>query len=322
MNRRLATLVAVSALLALGCSGGDGDRSVATVDGVVIDEQRFNQLHVDTEALSEDDRAGSVLILILQRAFSAEAEAGLGLSPDAAAIDQAYDALLEPLTARGDLDQVLTALNETEDRIRINAELDVMQNTIADHLVRNEIGGFDLDQAERTFALENAEVCTRQIQFDDAEAVQSALSRLDGGEPFESVARDLSIDPFVGRGEGVGAGGDLGCSTPSALPAGLDEAAIDSPLGQAVGPVASSVGVHVFEVYDRSLPDVEARHNEVIEAAVPIQGPELFRRWAVDVLLAIEVDVDEDYGRWGVLPETEPVPTVVSPSRFGDINDG
>jgi len=37
------------------------------------------------------------------------------------------------------------------------------------------------------------------------------------------------------------------------------------------------------------------------------------------VLNTIEVDVDEAYGRWGVLPETDPVPTVVPKYRFGDI---
>ena len=40
----------------------------------------------------------------------------------------------------------------------------------------------------------------------------------------------------------------------------------------------------------------------------------LFRS-AIDVLETIEVDLDEAYGTWGVLPETDGIPTVVPTYR-------
>jgi hypothetical protein len=45
----------------------------------------------------------------------------------------------------------------------------------------------------------------------------------------------------------------------------------------------------------------------------------MFRLWAVDVLQTIDVELDAAYGRWAVLPETDPVPTVVSPDLYGSI---
>lgn len=306
------------ALSAAACSSDDG--RLATVDTVEIPAADLDALHPDPDALDEDERAGSALLLVLRQSFVTRAETDLGLTPSTAQVVAALDVQREALEARGDVDEVLAGLNETEARIRINAELDVVRDLVGEHLVRTESGGFDIDEAQLQFLLANAEVCLRQIQFEDADGVDAALARLEGGESFDTVAREVSIDPFVSRDDGgVGAGGDLGCSAPSALPAGLDRAALDVPLGQADGPVASTFGVHIVEVYQRDTPDLDERHDEVIDAAVVAQGPELFRVWAVAVLQDIEVEVDEAFGRWGVLPETDPVPTVVPPHRFDDI---
>ena len=125
----------------------------------------------------------------------------------------------------------------------------------------------------------------------------------------------------MGRDEGVGAGGDLGCSAPNALPPGLDTATLDARLNELTGPVISSVGAHALLVYQRTAPDPDEAHDAIIESAVSRQREEVFRRWAIDVLTSIDVDVNGSYGRWGVLPETDPVPTVVPRYRIDEILD-
>lgn len=317
--RSSARIAVATALLLLVGACSSEPEPVATVDGVELDEARLTELHAEPAALDDDERVGSVLLLVLRQAFTSRAETDLGVAATTDEIDAAEAELLAPIDGRGDRAEVLAARNETEARIRVNAELDALRDRMEAHLVRTESGGFDLDEAQRAFLLANAEVCVHHIQLDDPGAVDEVLERLAGGEPFEAVARELSVDPFVARAEGTGAGGDLGCSAPSALPAGLDEAVLSQPVGRPTGPVTSAVGVHVLLVDERSTPDLDARHDEVVEAAIPTQGPELFRRWAVDVLQTIDVSVDPAYGRWGMLPETDPVPTVVSPARIGDI---
>lgn len=291
-----------------------------TVDGVEITTDEVASLHRDIDAIDPDSLVGSVLLVVLQEAFAARAF-GLGVVPSTEAIDAAYAARIEPVAARGDVAEVLGARNETEARIRIEAELDVLRDEVGAHLVRTESPGFDLDRAVTEYHLEQAEVCVRQIQLPDAADYERAAARLAAGEAFADVARDVSIDPFVSREEGVGAGGDLGCSAPNALPPGLDRATLDAPVGEATGPVASTVGLHLLVVYDRTVADVDEIRGEVLDHAVPRQGPVLFRSWAIDVLQTIEVVVDPAFGTWGVIPETEPSPTVVPPYRTGDIID-
>lgn len=317
MNRRTWWVVVIGALVAASCSSGSS--TIASVDSTDIPTTAFETMHPAPDDLTDDERVGSVLVLILVEAFGVWAESELGITAPPADIEAAYTERIEAFEGRGDLSATLESLNQTDERIRLEAQLDVLRDTISEHLVRSESATFDLVAAEEAYLLANAEVCIRQMQFDDVADVDVALKRLSDGESFDAIARDISIDPFVARDEGVGAGGDLGCSAPSALPAGLDVASLTSVVDEPTGPVASSIGVHVVEVYDRTEPDLEAEHGAVIDLAVEAQGPGLFRLWAVDVLRSIDVRVDESVGRWGILPETDPVPTVVPEYRFDDI---
>lgn len=313
----LASLVGLAGPT-LACSDG-GPETVVTVDGVEIPTDRFDALHTDVGSLDDLDRAGGVVLLILREAFVSQAEDQLGLSLDQSDVDAAYQEALLPLQERGEPSEVLAQRNETEDRLLVNTELDLISEAVGADLVRTEGPGFDLAAAEERYLLDNAEVCLRHIQLADGDDGQAVLARLADGEDFEAVAREVSIDPFVSQESGIGAGGDLGCAAPAALPIGLDTAVLDLPLDEITGPVASAMGGHIVEVTGRTEPDLVAEHDQVLEAAVPVQGPELFRLWAVEVLGQIDVEVDPSFGRWAVLPETDPVPTVVPPNRYDDI---
>jgi len=309
-------------LMTAACSGGS-DR-VATIDDVTIPTEAFTALHVDVAELSDDEVARSALLLILHNAFTAEAQEALGIAPDPSLVDERFAERTETFRARGDLDEQLALYNLTRRRVEIEAELDVLRDAVGALLVRDEAPGFDLDAAYEAYLMDNAEVCIQQIRIDDVSIVDSLVARLESGEPFSDVARDVSIDPFVDREAGrSGAGGDFGCSAPMALPEGLGKAALTAPIDAPVGPVTSADGVHVLWVYDRTVaPLVEVR-PAVLEHAIQIQSEEMFRLWAVDVLQKIDVELDPAYGRWAMLPETDPVPTVVSPDLYGSIiSDG
>jgi len=308
------------ALIVLSASCA-GESDPTTVDGIETTSDDFAALHIDVDDLDEDERAGSMLLLILREAFGARAEGDLGVAVDEADVDAAYQEQVNRYEGRGGIDTVLEASNQTPARVRIEAELDTIRDAVGAHLVRSESAEFDLDLAYETYLLSQAEVCVRLIQLASGPEFDVALSRLDAGEEFADVARDISIDPFVGREDGVGAGGDVGCSAPNALPGGLDVATLEAPLDEPTGPVIADTGLYLVVVYDRTAPDLATVRDDVVELAVETQGPQLFRLWAVDVLQTIDVDLDGEFGAWGMLPETDPVPTVVAPSRIGDIID-
>lgn len=304
------------ALIATGCSDST---EVTVVNGVEITTDDVAALHVDFGELDDDERAGSALLLILREAFGTRATTELNLQLDAAAVENAYQERVEGFVGRGGVDIVLAAMNQTPERLRMESELDTIRDSVAAELVRSESPGFDLANAYEGYLLVEAEVCIRQMQLASGPDFDGVVDRLEAGEEFADVARDVSIDPFVGREEGVGAGGDLGCSAPNALPGGLDAATLTAPLNEPTGPVIADTGLYLLDVYERSAPDLVDVRDEVIEFGVEQQGPDLFRLWAVEVLQSIEVDVSSDFGTWGMLPETDPVPTVVPPYRENDI---
>jgi len=303
-------------LLVAGCSS---DNSATLVDGVEITTDDVARLHIDFDELDDDERASSLLLLILRQAFGSRATTDLDLQFDEGDFETALQERLNRLEGRGGVDEVLTALNQTPDRIRIEAELDTIRAGVVAELVRTEAPGFDLQAAFDGYLLAEAEVCIRQMQLSSGPDFDRAADRLAAGENFADVAREISIDPFVDRTDGVGAGGDLGCSAPSALPGGLDVATLTAPLNEPTGPVVADNGLYLLEVYQRSAPDLAEVRDEVAEFAVAQQGPELFRRWAVDVLQLIDVEVAAEFGTWGMLPETDPVPTVVPAYRQDNI---
>ena len=183
----------------------------------------------------------------------------------------------------------------------------------APSLVQTQAGTFDLAEAYLEYSLENAEVCIRQMTLAAVVDFDAAAGRLAFGEPFGDVARDISIDPFVNREEGVGAGGELGCSAPNALPEGLGVSNVErphrrsdrtdskqrrAPPGGRVPTVSRAVG---------------SGNRCRSGTCHPLQGPDLFRQWAVRVLLDIDVDVNKRLRAWGVLARDRPVTNRCSP---------
>ncbi len=290
----------------------DAAAPLATVDGEGLVAGELAALHVDVQSLTPYEVASSVYLLVLHEALLSRARTELGVEPGPGDVEAAFAGRTVRYPTRADLEQALAGRNEKPQRVRIEAALDALRSAVSARLVLDEVEGFDIDAAYRAYLIDNAEVCVEQMLFDSVEAVDAATARLEAGEDFALVARDLSSDPFVDREPGrVGAGGDLGCSAPAALPLGLDRASLAAPLGEPHGPVATRNGIGLLVVYDRTVPPLSDVRRDVLEHAVEIQGPDLFRLWAVSVLESVEVEVDPAYGAWGALPETEGLPTVV-----------
>ncbi|HEX6199018.1 MAG TPA: peptidyl-prolyl cis-trans isomerase, partial [Thermoanaerobaculia bacterium] len=90
--------------------------------------------------------------------------------------------------------------------------------------------------------------------------IAAARSRIEGGEDFAAVAREVSEDPGS-----AARGGDLGFFGRGRMVPAFEEAAFGARPGELVGPVESDFGVHLLEVTERReggrIPFDEARET-------------------------------------------------------------
>jgi peptidyl-prolyl cis-trans isomerase D len=81
------------------------------------------------------------------------------------------------------------------------------------------------------------------VQDAAKEKITQIRKRIDGGEDFASLAKELSEDPGS-----AGQGGDLGLIEQGVMDPAFDKAAFSLEVGQVSGPVRSPFGYHLIEV--------------------------------------------------------------------------
>lgn len=91
------------------------------------------------------------------------------------------------------------------------------------------------------------EVRARHILLDSEAAAQEALARIEAGEDFAAVAREVSKGPSGEKG------GDLGWFTREHMVSGFSDAAFALAPGEVSGPVKTDFGWHVIKVEDRRM---------------------------------------------------------------------
>ena len=84
------------------------------------------------------------------------------------------------------------------------------------------------------------------------EAAAEARRRLQAGEDFSDLARELSQDPGS-----AARGGDLGYFSSGAMVEPFEQAAFGARIGQVVGPIETPFGVHLIKVTDRQDQEVQ-----------------------------------------------------------------
>ena len=87
------------------------------------------------------------------------------------------------------------------------------------------------------------QVKAQHILVDSEEKANEAKARIDKGEKFEDVAKDMSIDEFT-KDEG----GDLGFIYKNQMDKDFEKVAFELKDGQVSGPVKTSFGYHIIKV--------------------------------------------------------------------------
>ncbi|WP_447893999.1 peptidylprolyl isomerase [Vreelandella sp. GE22] len=120
------------------------------------------------------------------------------------------------------------------------------------------------------------------------ERAEQARARLQQGEAFGAVARELSDD----RGSAMN-GGDLGWVRPGQTVPAFEEAMNDLSAGQVSAPVRSQFGYHIIEVLDRRRQDVtdESRREQVRQAIFQRRANEELQNWQREIRDQAFVDI-------------------------------
>lgn len=129
------------------------------------------------------------------------------------------------------------------DTFKLRQELEISDEELRQYYDDNQE---DFTQPEQIMA---RHVLIRGDNRSDAEAqakVAEAQARLNGGEDFSVVARELSEDP--GSAE---QGGNLGFFARGKMVREFEDAAFGAEVGQLVGPVKTQFGYHLIEVMQR-----------------------------------------------------------------------
>jgi len=305
-----SVLVAVVlAILVTACGGAAGSDVAASVGDVEITtaeldeayQQRAegpaaaSELAGDESGAVEEDLKAGVLTNLIRTEVLRQAANERDVEVTDEDIAEQRELLVEQAGGEEALQEVIESANVSDEELEANLRDQVIQNEITSQLAEG------VDEAAIEDAFENdpqgrygPKVQVRHILTEERAQARDAIQRVESGEDFGEVASEVSIDP--GSAEN---GGDLGEIGRGATVPPFEEAAFDAEVGELVGPVKSDFGFHVLEVTDKvpapDLADVEGQIRTELEAQ---SGGQAFNEFITGFVADLEIQVDEQYGRW------------------------
>ena len=166
---------------------------------------------------------------------------------------------------------------------------DYMQREIDDAVT--EEAARDLFETTTAGVEPEDEVRARHILVEEEDEAAAVLARLEAGEEFADIAREVSQDPGSARN-----GGDLGFFTAGRMVAPFSAAAFELEPGEISDPVETQFGWHVIKVEERratQLPQFEDM-REQIENFLTRQAQQAFILGLREGVEIERLDVDED----------------------------
>lgn len=214
-------------LLALAAAPGlaQEDKVVATIGGKPVTEADIalavSDLDEQFARLPEEQRRAAALSAIIEIRVMADEAAAKGIDKD-----PAFQRRMAFLQQRA----LHAALIDTE---------------IAEKITEEEVRARYDQQIAATPPVN--EVKARHILVKTKEEAEAIIKRLDAGESFEAIAKEVSTDPGSGAN-----GGDLGWFGPGQMVPEFEQAAFALEVGAySKEPVQSQFGFHIIKVEDK-----------------------------------------------------------------------
>lgn len=238
-------------------------------------------------------------VLIQLQILEDAAAAEFSVEPAEDTVDAEIEELLAQQGGEITLDQIAQIQGLSPDALRRIFRATLIQEEVADRLGETLEGpsAEELDEARRQQEASLTEVCVRHILVGTAEEAEAAMERIEGGESFEDVAAEVSTDPSAADN-----GGDLGCAPAGQYVDEFRDAAVTAEIDELAGPVESTYGFHVLQVYDRTAPEPPS-DDELREQLLEQDKIVALEEWLMDKFREADVTVNEEYGTWVVDPQ-------------------
>ncbi len=305
--KKTVLLLGVFALVVAACSASD--TVVATVDGRPITLENVEELFAsDGGAVDKVQFARELRNAIVETILIDTAKSEFGIEIDPSEIETRYQELVAQVESTGtSYDDFLAEQGITDTRVRRIAHQFLIQDAVIEALVERA-GAITEEQIQERFdqqLTQRTEACVSHILTETEEEAEAVRQRLEAGEDFATVAREVSIDPSAADN-----GGDLGCGPLGQYVPEFAVGALRAPIGTPTTPVRSQFGYHVILVESRTEPVLDDSVREEIVAQLEAERRgSLFQEWLLETVAAADVTVEEEYGEW----VTSPVPDVAPP---------
>lgn len=235
---------------AASTGGASADEIIATVNGEPIALSEFQRQAFDTQRYFVDQGGidpntadGQKQLLFLRRQVLSDminqtlieqAAAELGITATDDEIQASLQKYIDELGGEDKFEQSLVDTGSTREQVTAMERAGIIGKKMLD-----QIAGDVPTTAEFVHA--------RHVLCKTADACQDALLRLDGGEDFAAVAKDVSEDPTTRD-----RGGDLDWVTRGMLPSQqLEDALFGLEAGARSNVVQTDFGFHVIELIER-----------------------------------------------------------------------
>lgn len=294
----------VLGLLLTACGGG-GD-VVATIDDSEITLAELEALArtpsvpVTVGAEGGVSLVGLLQDVIIDTVVVREASEGFGISATEQEIDARAEQIQSGVEANGqDFQALLEEQNISEERVRRIARQGVIADKVRDRLVADAgpVTDAEVSDAYEAQQLAFTEACLAHILFASEEEALAAKARLDAGEDFAAVAKELSTDPSAQENSG-----DLGCGPLGGYVPEFGQGAIDATIGTVTSPVRSQFGYHLILVASRETQPLDEVRDQILAGLESERASQLLRDWLLEALSAAQIEVEPEYGQWSADP--------------------
>ncbi|CAN5378573.1 peptidylprolyl isomerase [soil metagenome] len=303
---RLTPLMLVLALLASACGQALGNpRAAAVINGEVIaitdvEAQVRSQLGgidpqtgapvTESQAMIRTLQDLALLAIVAQQT---EERGGERVTDED--VDAVMDELAVAVGGQQSLEDALAAQQQDIGQLRRERRLNLaVQNLI-------EVLGRDIEisdaEIEFTYGTQFGLPEVSHILVQTEEEAEEVLDRLDDGEAFEDIAREVSLDPGSGA-----QGGSLGPLTLGAFVPEFEDAAVALEPGEISPPVETQFGFHIITTGEPPELTEELR-EQIVAQQTQQQVQPLLSEVVFTAIADAEASVNPRFGEWIGIPE-------------------
>jgi parvulin-like peptidyl-prolyl isomerase len=317
LPRLLVAALAVVMVACGGDGGGAGNANVAaTVNGIEIPvselETRIEQAlqnpqvaqQVEGDPAVRTQLQTQVLSRMVEMILLDHAAADVGVTVS----DQEIQGRLDEIKSQfGSEQEFLTAIQQqgvSPDDLNTQVRALVLGEKIQDAVGRNVEQSAVTDeevQASYEQQFDGGEPVARHILVETEQEAEQVKARIDDGEDFADLARELSTDQ-----SNAAAGGLLGEVMPDTLVPEFEQAVTEAEDGEVVGPVQTQYGFHVIQRL-ASPPPHSIVDEGIREQLLEQERANAFQSFVAEQRQKAAVAINPRFGQWN--PETGQIET-------------